>query len=318
MTPPPTPPSTSTALQTLPPAPPPEREAKPQSLDERIRLAELALIEDERDVGQRWQALQSRVHNVTRAPQRFGTPLLAGLGGVGALAALWLALRDRRKVTTPLPAGNQPVPRHSGGDAKWVNLIALAWPLLPKHVRMSIKPTTIATVVSVGLPLLQRVVGGPTHPPLATMPFVNLHRFAGTWYEAARLASPFEGACEGRPSATYTPRRFGRLQVVNRCRGKDGRERVSVGAARVVEGSGNAKLEVSLWPAWLRFLPFAWADYWIVFVDDAYQVAVVGHPSRRFLWLLSRSRYLPRAHLDSLITVAAAQGFPVERLHIVT
>ena len=55
------------------------------------------------------------------------------------------------------------------------------------------------------------------------------------------------------------------------------------GRARVVEGSGNAKLEVSF------FGPFYLGDYWVLDRADDYSWAIVGEPSGRYLWLLSRT-----------------------------
>ena len=85
-------------------------------------------------------------------------------------------------------------------------------------------------------------------------------------------------------------------------------------SSAVVPGSGNSRLRVSLWPRALRVLPFAWADYWILHVDPDYGAALVGHPNRRFLWILSRRPVLPDARLHALIGMAAERGYPVERL----
>ena len=56
---------------------------------------------------------------------------------------------------------------------------------------------------------------------------------------------------------------------------------------------------------------FAYGDYWIVEIGDDYEYAVVGHPTRDYLWILSRERTLPQAKLDGILARAKAQGFPV-------
>ena len=146
------------------------------------------------------------------------------------------------------------------------------------------------------------------------MPQVDLTRYAGTWYEIARLPTPFEAACDGQPTTHYTPRGNG-LQIQIQCPHK-GSQRSATGVARVVPGSSNAKLKVSFWPAWLRWLPLAWVDYWVLYVDDAYRVAVVGHPDRRHLWLLSRRARIDDAQLGDLVRLAADRGFAVDRLRV--
>ena len=55
-------------------------------------------------------------------------------------------------------------------------------------------------------------------------------------------------------------------------------------------------------PAWLRWLPFAWSDYWILYVDPAYRHAVVGTPDRKRLWLLSRTPDIAPTDYERLLT----------------
>lgn len=282
-------------------------------LEARIQAAEGRLVARERDLQRRASGIGQRVRAATR-PGRLVVPALGMLAGG---AALWWALRPSRRVPPAQPAARAPVPRpapprHEGGELPWASLLGLAWPLLPAPWRARVSPTTAATLIGVGLPLLQRAFDAPAGPPLATMPQVDLARYAGTWHEIARLPAPFEGACTGQPRATYTPRGAD-IEVINRCPTARGWQEAR-GTARVVPDSGNAKLEVSLWPAWLRALPLAWAKYWILYVDPGYQVALVGHPNRRFLWVLSRTPTLPPAQLQALVEFAAQRGFAVERL----
>lgn len=288
-------------------------EPSPDSLEARIRAAELRLIAREEDLQRRLQVLGARVREATR-PRRL---LVPALGVLAAGAALWWALRRWR----PALHGAGPVfaapqggaARHEGGELPWASLLGLAWPMLPAPWRARISPTTATTLIGVGLPILQRLFESrPAPAPLATMPQVDLARYAGSWHEIARLPASFEAVCDGQPTATYLPRGAG-LEVINRCPTARGPQEAR-GEARVVPDSGNAKLEVSLWPEGTRWLPFAWAKYWILYVDPAYQVALVGHPSRRYLWILARRPRLSTPQLEALIEFAQQRGFPVERL----
>ena len=120
-------------------------------------------------------------------------------------------------------------------------------------------------------------------PPLQTVPGVDLQRYAGTWYEIANYPHPFQEGCTAT-TADYSLRDDGRVDVLNRCRqgGLDGELDEARGIARVVDTQSNAKLEVSF------FRPF-WGDYWIIELAEDYRYAVVGHPGRDYLWILSRS-----------------------------
>ena len=86
------------------------------------------------------------------------------------------------------------------------------------------------------------------------------------------------------------------------------------GRARVVPGSDGGRLEVSFWPSWLRGLPAAWSDYWILHLDDDYTEALVGTPGREFLWLLSRRPTLPAERVEAMTQFARGLGFAVEHL----
>lgn len=49
----------------------------------------------------------------------------------------------------------------------------------------------------------------------------------------------------------------------------------------------------------------------IIAIGEAYDYAVIGHPSRDYLWILSRERTLPEAKLDGVLERARGRGFPV-------
>ena len=145
-------------------------------------------------------------------------------------------------------------------------------------------------------------------PPLDAVPKVNLERYLGTWYEIASYPQRFQEGCTGT-TATYTLRSDGEIDVLNKCRkgGLDGPEDAAEGRARVVDRKSNAKLEVSF------FRPF-WGDYWIIDLGPEYEYAVVGHPSRDYLWILSRTPTLDAEIYDGILTRVDEMGYPLERL----
>ena len=145
-------------------------------------------------------------------------------------------------------------------------------------------------------------------PALGTVPHVDLGRYVGTWYEVANFPQSFQRGCTAT-TATYTLRSDGEIDVVNRCRkgSVEGPEKIAQGRARVVDRSSNAKLEVSF------FRPF-WGDYWILDLGQNYEYAVVGHPSRDYLWILSRAPSLDPGVYDGIVARLAAQGYETSRL----
>lgn len=145
-------------------------------------------------------------------------------------------------------------------------------------------------------------------PELQTVAWVDLGRYVGTWYEIASFPQSFQKGCTAT-TATYTLRPDGDIDVLNRCRkdSLEGKEKSAHGRARVVDPSTNAKLEVSF------FRPF-WGDYWIIDLADDYSWAVVGHPSRDYLWILSRSPTMPDQTYRGILERLQAQGYDVSRL----
>lgn len=141
---------------------------------------------------------------------------------------------------------------------------------------------------------------GP-HTPLPTVETVDLDRYAGRWYEIARLPNRFQARCVSDTRATYA-RKGERFSVLNECRTEADSLDSARGIARVVEGSGNGKLRVSF------FRPFH-GDYWILALDPDYRWVLVGEPARRYAWILARTTRLDPDILEALFTRAAALGF---------
>ena len=151
--------------------------------------------------------------------------------------------------------------------------------------------------------------------PLRVVPSVDLPRYAGLWYEVARLPNRFEEKCAGDVTAEYTLKGRGRLRVVNRCRRRDGKLSEALGEARPADARGpNSKLKVRFAPGLLSFLPFVWGDYQIVELAPDYSYAVVGAPDRKYLWVLTRNPRLEEATYLRLLEAARAQGFDVSRM----
>ncbi len=149
--------------------------------------------------------------------------------------------------------------------------------------------------------------------PVRTVPFVELDRYVGDWFEIARFPNRFQRQCVGDVSASYARRPDGRIDVVNRCRTADGATEAR-GVARVVDEHTFAKLKVRFAPAWLSFISAVWGDYWIIGLAPDYSWAVVGDPDRDYLWILARAPHPDEASIAAARAVARDNGFDVNRL----
>ena len=150
-------------------------------------------------------------------------------------------------------------------------------------------------------------VGNP-HPP-EPVRSVELPAYLGRWYEFARYDSSFERGCEG-VTADYAMRPDGDISVLNTCRrgGPDGRKSVAKGRAKRTGDSLGAKLKVSF------FGPF-YADYWVLDRAEDYSWSIVGEPSGRYLWILTRTGVPSpevEAHLRGRV---GALGYDLSLIH---
>lgn len=155
--------------------------------------------------------------------------------------------------------------------------------------------------ISIALFTLLAGCATTSHPPMPTVPSVDLGRYLGTWHEVALIPNRFQSMCVADTQAEYTLD-DDVIRVTNRCRKENGEMESANGVAKVVEGSSNAKLRVSF------FRPF-YGDYWILALDPDYRWVLVGEPSRRYGWVLSRTPTLDKAVLDKLLDRAAELGY---------
>jgi apolipoprotein D and lipocalin family protein len=146
-----------------------------------------------------------------------------------------------------------------------------------------------------------------------SVPFVDLDRYGGNWFEIARYPNRFQRTCVGDVRASYARRADGRLDVLNQCRTVEGMIEAR-GVARVVDDRTFSRLKVRFAPAWLSFVPFVWGDYWVIGLADDYSWAVVGSPDRNYLWILARKPRLDDQRAAAARAAARSSGFDLDRL----
>jgi apolipoprotein D and lipocalin family protein len=165
-----------------------------------------------------------------------------------------------------------------------------------------------------GLLLSTFVVGCATKPQplLRTAAAVDLNRYAGRWFEIARLPSFFQRD-DSRATADYAVQADGTVRVVNTEHRPDGTTRIAIGAATAVAESGGSRLRVKFTGlAALAPVPHE-GNYWIIALAPDYSVALVGTPDRRFLWLLARRSNLSPAIRQRYLDFAKREGFASEK-----
>lgn len=142
-------------------------------------------------------------------------------------------------------------------------------------------------------------------PELDTVPYVDTTQIQGTWFEIGHLPRTTQEGCSGT-TATYTPVSDGHFAVVNACTLPNGSQLTQAATLYVVDQTSNAKLGIDLG----GYI----GDYWIIDVASDYRYLVVGHPSRDYLWILSRDKHMTSADLDTVLEHAKNQGFDTSRV----
>lgn len=140
---------------------------------------------------------------------------------------------------------------------------------------------------------------------LQTVAHVDLTRYLGKWYDIASFPQRFQKGCSCT-TAEYALKDNGTITVTNTCN-KEGKKKVATAKAKVVDKKTNAKLSVQF------FWPFK-GKYWIIDLADDYSYAVVGHPNREYLWILSRTKEMDKATYDGILARIKEKGFDLSKL----
>ena len=156
----------------------------------------------------------------------------------------------------------------------------------------------------------------PLESELIVVPQVDLNRYMGTWYSIASIPQVFDRKCVGGTSANYTLKAGGTVAVRNACYLSDGSLSQAKGVAWVADPKTNAKLKVTFILSFLR-LNFLAGDYWILDLGPNYEYAVVGHPSRKYGWILSRTPALSEEMFQGIVKRLEDQGYDFSRFQMV-
>lgn len=166
----------------------------------------------------------------------------------------------------------------------------------------------LLALVVAGCCLLLAGCASTSAPPgvTAVTPF-DVQRYAGRWYEVARLDHRFERGMTD-VSAHYTVQADGSMRVVNRGYMPDsGQWREAVGKALFTGAPTIGSLKVSF------FGPF-YGGYHVAALDPDYRWSLVVGPDTGYAWILARDKQLPAAQRDAIVARAQALGVDTSAL----
>lgn len=165
------------------------------------------------------------------------------------------------------------------------------------------------------LPVVLLSVVGLTGCPMPpqTVPFVDLDKYIGLWYQIAAYPQFFNRNLVG-VTAEYTLNDDGTVGVFNTGieNDFDGQVVTIEGTARVVDTTTNSKLSVRFdFPLGRLFE----GEYWIIALDDVdYTYAVVSDSRKQSLFILSRTPTMDQQTLDMILDDLEARGYDLDEL----
>ena len=150
-------------------------------------------------------------------------------------------------------------------------------------------------------------LAGCSNAPLDVAPNVDLQRFQGKWYEVAKLPRATQADCQATTSF-FRLNAGGDVDVQSECHlgSATGALKSVAMKAAVTDPSVPAKLS-------LEIGAFS-GDYWILEVGDHYEYAVIGTPSRAYLWILSRTPTLDSTTTNAILARASSKQFDTSRI----
>jgi apolipoprotein D and lipocalin family protein len=140
--------------------------------------------------------------------------------------------------------------------------------------------------------------------PLQTVAHVDLPRYMGDWYVIANIPNWGEKDCVDSIEH-YDLRSDGKINNWFGCKPKsfDAPFKTKVTTIATVKNKEtNAEWSV-------RFFKVIPVAYLVLDLDPEYQWTVVGHPSRKYGWIMARTKTLPDATYQELLAKLGQQGY---------
>lgn len=170
-----------------------------------------------------------------------------------------------------------------------------------------ILPRQIFLVILTAFIIMSTINSCKTTNELSTVKEVDINKYLGTWYEIARLPNSFEKDMKC-VTATYSLKKNGKIKVLNKG--------FKITKNKYSSANGTAWTPNLDFPGQLKvsfFWPFS-GNYYIIALDKNYQYALVGDPSRKYLWVLSRTSILNQKTYEMLVKLAKDKGFNTDNL----
>lgn len=135
---------------------------------------------------------------------------------------------------------------------------------------------------------------------------VELSRFAGKWYSLYSIPTAFDKGTR-ETTTTYTLNKDGYFNVLTTAKKDDNEIHTYKSKLFPIAEDGNAEMKAQfVWPFKV--------DYWVIDLPKDYSYVIVGHPERKFLFIMSRKPSMDKKLYEGLVNKCKAMGYPVDKL----
>ncbi|RQO30488.1 lipocalin [Taibaiella sp. KBW10] len=158
-----------------------------------------------------------------------------------------------------------------------------------------------------GTLVLSRVFKAQKPAKAVPVTHFSIKKYLGKWYEIARMDFKFERNMNNT-TAEYDLTDEGKVRVLNR--GYDTvkqQYKTATGIAIFAGDKETAALKVSF------FGPF-YSGYNVVAIDEEYQYALVVGESLKYMWILSRTKTIPKDIRKQYLQLAQSIGYDTDQL----
>jgi len=146
-----------------------------------------------------------------------------------------------------------------------------------------------------------------SNTPPTPVPYVDIKKFSGLWYEVARTYNDYEKDCVAA-TVEYDLQEDNTYKIYNRCfEHVIGGDLIEYkGKAEAVNGNSMSKIDMT-------YFFFFTSEYRVIHLENDYSAAVVADKDMDKVWVMSRKPILSKRKFDNILT-KLAKNMDLKRL----